>query len=85
MVGRGEGQDRCQSLPVSSATQVGHTGPSADAGLWDRGALSPVAPGSAAGGSFRFTFMQPGTYGYHCSIRPPSLYPGFVGIVVVKP
>ena len=29
--------------------------------------------------------MQPGTYGYHCSIHPPSLSPGFVGIVVVKP
>jgi len=29
--------------------------------------------------------MQPGIYGYHCSIHPPSLYPGFLGIVVVKP
>jgi plastocyanin len=63
---------------------VSHTTTS-DVGLWDSGPLSPVAPGGAAGDSFRFTFMQPGTYGYHCSIHPPSLYPGFVGIVVVRP
>jgi plastocyanin len=64
---------------------VSHTTTS-DLGLWDSGAVSPVAAGGgAAGGSFRFTFMTPGTYGYHCSIHPPSLYPGFVGIVVVRP
>ena len=63
---------------------VSHTTTS-DVGRWDSGALSPVAGGATAGGSFRFTFMQPGTYGYHCSIHPPSLYPGFVGIVVVQP
>ena len=28
---------------------------------------------------------QPGTYGYHCSIHPPSLYPNFVGIIEVRP
>jgi plastocyanin len=72
------------SVEWTNYDPVSHTTTS-DMGLWDSGALSPVAPGAAAGGSFRFTFMQPGTYGYHCSIHPPSLYPGFVGIVVVKP
>lgn len=72
------------SVEWTNYDPVSHTTTS-DVGLWDSGALSPVASGSAAGGSFRFTFMQPGTYGYHCSIHPPSLYPGFVGIVVVRP
>lgn len=63
---------------------VSHTTTS-DVGLWDSGALSPVAGGATAGGSFRFTFMHPGTYGYHCTIHPPSLFPGFVGVVVVQP
>ncbi len=63
---------------------VSHTTTS-DVGLWGSGALSPVAGGATGGGSFRFTFTHPGTYGYHCSIHPPSLYPAFVGVVVVQP
>jgi plastocyanin len=63
---------------------VSHTATS-DLGLWDSGPLTPATGPSRAGGSFRFTFQQPGTYGYHCTIHPPSLYPNFVGIVVVRP
>jgi len=46
-------------------------------GVWDSGLLSP------AGGQFQMKFMQPGTFPYHCTIHPPSLYPGFAGAVVV--
>jgi plastocyanin len=63
---------------------VSHTATS-DLGLWNSGSLGPAASVGVAGGSFRFTFTQPGTYGYHCSIHPPSLYPYFVGRVVVRP
>jgi plastocyanin len=40
---------------------------------------------SASGGTFSVTFTNTGTFGYHCSIHPPSLYPGFVGSIVVTP
>jgi plastocyanin len=72
------------SVQWTNYDPVSHTTTS-DVGLWDSGALAPVAAGGGTGGSFRFTFMQPGTYGYHCSIHPPNLYPGFVGVVVVRP
>jgi plastocyanin len=39
--------------------------------------------GGSAGGTFDFTFTQPGTYPYHCTLHPPSLYPGFIGTVTV--
>jgi hypothetical protein len=29
--------------------------------------------------------QTPGTFGYHCAIHPPSMYPSFVGSVVVTP
>jgi plastocyanin len=69
---------------------VTHTTTS-DAGLWDSGPLGGAAggggygAGGGAGGSFRFTFTQRGAYDYHCSIHPPSSYPGFVGTIVVRP
>ena len=72
------------SVEWTNYDPVSHTVTS-DEGLWDSGPLSPAARGGGAGGSFRFTFTQPGTYRYHCSIHPPNLYPGFVGIVVVRP
>lgn len=62
---------------------VSHT-TTADLGLWDSGPITPAALGKV-GGAFPFKFTQPGTYGYHCTIHPPNLYPGFVGIVVVRP
>ena len=63
---------------------VSHT-TTGDLGLWDSGPLTPSNAPGRAGGSFVFTFQQPGTYGYHCTIHPPSLYPNFVGIIVVTP
>jgi len=41
--------------------------------------------GSSPGGTFQFAFKQAGTYGYHCTIHPPSMYPSFIGTVTVTP
>lgn len=72
-----------------------NAGPSAhttmsDAGTWASGTLaapngSSYGGGGSARGSFTFKFTQPGTYGYHCAIHPPSIYPNFVGTITVTP
>jgi plastocyanin len=71
------------SLTIKTGTTVrwSNRGPSAhttvsDMGTWNSGVLN-------VGGTFDFTFMQPGTFPYHCSLHPPSLYPGFIGTVTV--
>jgi plastocyanin len=80
------------SVMWSNAGPSAHTTTS-DAGAWSSPTLGapsggggPYGSGAAtAGGTFQFTFSQPGTYRYHCSIHPPSVYPGFVGVIVVTP
>ncbi len=51
---------------------VTHTTTS-DTGVWDSGFLT-------TGQSFDFTFTQPGTFAYHCSIHP-----GMHGTIIVLP
>jgi plastocyanin len=86
------------SVTIKAGATVRWTnhGPSAhtttsDAGLWDSGQLTPPSGGGtyggggSAGGSFRMTFTTAGTYGYHCTNHPPSLYPNFIATVTVTP
>lgn len=83
-------------VKVGTTVQWTNTGPSShttvsDAGLWDSGTLNPPSGGGgyggggAPGGTFSHTFTTPGTFGYHCALHPPSMYPTFVGSVVVTP
>jgi len=89
------------TIKVGSTVLWVNNGPSAhtvtsDSGFWDSGALAApsstmgstaygTAGNSTAGGSYQRTFTQPGTFGYHCTIHPPSLYPGFKGTIIVTP
>jgi plastocyanin len=82
------------NVKVGAAVRWVNTGPSAhtttsDEGTWDSGQLNPpmgggIYGGGSPGGSFQFTFNTPGTYRYHCSNHPPSIYPGFTGAVIVS-
>ena len=83
------------TIKVGTTVQWSNRGPSAhtttsDAGVWNSGNLvGPTGTGGYAGGSsggtFSFTFTTEGTFGYHCSLHPPSAYPGFTGTVTVTP
>jgi plastocyanin len=83
------------SIKVGATVRWTNRGPSAhtttsDNGVWDSGQLNPPSSGGSYGGggtagTFQTTFSKAGTYGYHCSIHPPSMYPGFTGTVVVTP
>jgi plastocyanin len=83
------------NIKVGTAVTWTNSGPSthttvSDDGMWNSGALNPPGGGGmyssgSAAGTFQFTFSQAGTFRYHCSIHPPSMYPQFVGTVVVTP
>jgi plastocyanin len=84
------------NVKVGATVVWTNSGPSvhttvSDAGMWNSGPINP--PGGSgmygssgtAAGTFQFTFSQAGTFRYHCSIHPPSVYPQFVGAIVVSP
>lgn len=82
------------TIKVGTTVQWTNNGPSphtttSDAGTWDSGTLSApmggggYGGGGSAGGSYPFKFTATGTYGYHCSIHPPSAYPSFTGTITV--
>ena len=85
------------TVKVGTTVTWTNTGPSAhttvsDKGVWTSGTLAAPGGGGgygggggSAGGTFSYTFMTAGTFAYHCAIHPPSMYPGFVGSVVVTP
>lgn len=85
------------SIKVGTTVQWSNNGPSqhtttSDGGVWNSGTLSAPSGGGAygggtAGGSYQFMFTAAGTYGYHCSLHPPSLpqYAGFTGTITVTP
>ncbi len=49
-----------------------------DTGLFDSSALSP-AEGELINASFSYTFTEPGTFNYHCSIHPDM-----TGVIIVE-
>jgi plastocyanin len=65
-----------------------HTATS-DSGTWDSGQLAGAYNGPyggySGGGGYQYTFTAAGTYAYHCSIHPPSVYPDFTGTITVSP
>ncbi len=83
------------TVMVGTTVKWTNNGPSAhtttsNTGTWDSGQLSSPTSGGgygggSAGGTYQHTFMAVGTYAYHCSNHPPSLYPGFTGTITVTP
>ena len=85
------------ALTVKMGTTVKWTnqGPSAhtatsNSGTWDSRQLNGPTSGGAygggsAGGTYQYTFTAAGTYAYHCSIHPPSVYLDFTGTITVTP
>ena len=83
------------TVMVGTTVKWTNNGPSAhtttsNTGTWDSGQLSSPTSGGgygggSAGGTYQHTFMAAGTYDYHCSNHPPSLYPGFTGTITVTP
>jgi len=83
------------TVKVGTTVKWTNSGPSAhtatsNTGTWDSGQLSSPTSGGAygggsAGGTFQYTFTATGTYPYHCSNHPPSVYPGFTGTISVTP
>ncbi len=82
------------TVKVGTTVRWTNNGPSAhttvsDQGVWTSGTLAApgggggYGGGGSAGGTFSFTFMTPGTFGYHCALHPPSMFPGFIGTVTV--
>ena len=80
------------TIKVGTTVQWVNDGPSehsttSDTGLWNSGGLTPPAGtggySATASQTFQFTFTQTGTFTYHCMFHPPSLYPTFVGTIVV--
>jgi plastocyanin len=70
------------TVKLGTTVRWTNNGPSAhtttsDMGVCDSPVLSPNA------GTFEMTFSTTGTFPYHCSIHPPSVYPGFVGTITV--
>jgi plastocyanin len=75
------------TIKVGTTVQWMNNGPSehsttSDTGIWDSQGLTPPT-GGAGGATFQHTFSQAGTFKYHCTFHPPSLYPMFVGTIVV--
>lgn len=75
------------TIKVGTTVQWVNNGPSehsttSDSGIWDSGGLTPPSMGGS-GGTFQMTFNTAGSFPYHCTFHPPSLYPKFVGTIVV--
>lgn len=77
-----------QTVAWTNNGQVAHN-VTADDGSWSSGLLNGATNsggyGTGSGGSYGHTFNTAGTFGYHCSVHPPSMYPNFVGSVIVTP
>ncbi len=84
------------TVKVGTTVKWANNGPSvhtatSNTGTWDSGQLSgptsgdPYYGGGSPGATYQYTFMAAGTYDYHCSNHPPSVYPGFTGTITVTP